>query len=139
MKVVFAPAPGKVVVRKATIETDAYITKSGFILIEQSGLEQANYGIIEAIYEPFIDPNDDETTEPFFTVGDRVVFGKHSGITVQIGRERFLILRETEILTKLSVEEHLELERAVDIRLPADYAAVSQRTSAIRNFEDQNG
>lgn len=39
------------------------------------------------------------------TSGDRILFGKYSGAEVEINREKFIVLRETEVLAVLMEED----------------------------------
>jgi co-chaperonin GroES (HSP10) len=99
-RVIFEPGPGKVAVEP--IGGDKQLETSGIWLL---GGDRATLGIVIALYEPFTDPADGVETEPFFAIGDRVIFGKHSGVEVQFEKRRAIILKEAEILTKVREEE----------------------------------
>jgi co-chaperonin GroES (HSP10) len=102
--VLYKPMPGKIVVKVRTEET-----RSGLILLS----DPANSRIAEvvAIYEPFNLHLDqpDQMTEAYVQVGDLVIFGRHNGIEISVGRERVVVLKEAEILTKIEVIDTDEL------------------------------
>lgn len=142
MKVRFEPMPGKVVVRLIEEGNSVHLKESGLYLVSRTaGVDQANYGMVEETYEAFIDPADGAETEPFLKKGDHILFGKFSGITLRVGNERFLALRESEVLTKIIFEEEDDPGVPVEAAglLPADYDVVSATTKRIRQFEEQHG
>lgn len=101
MKHVLEPAPGKIVVKP-----DPPMSSSvGLVIVTD---RRGTVGEVVAVYEPFIKPEEaaegTETTA-FYVVGDRVIFGPHSGVEVTIDREKFVVLREMEILTKIIEQE----------------------------------
>lgn len=95
----FLPPPGKILVARVGDE------KIGSLYIPQSAAERSTLGRIVAVYEPFTDPDTDAFVEPFYRVGDLVIFGPHAGInfTARIGNKttKLTALVEKEILTKV--------------------------------------
>lgn len=103
--IAFRPMPGKIAVR---VDKDTLLTSGGLFLLRDPN--NSRVGEVVAIYDPFkLDVDDEEMTEPYVSVGDIVVFGKHNGVEVmvQIGGNRAscIILKETEILTKVELIE----------------------------------
>lgn len=96
------PMPGKVVV-KVLGERETY-GKAGLIIRPQTVLQPRTTGKVIAVYEPFIDYGDKEETSSYLTAGDIVVFGRHSGVEVEFGGDKVVILREQEILTRVKIE-----------------------------------
>lgn len=96
LKVKFRPMPGKIVVRVIG-ERDTY--GSGLILKPASRINPRTTAVVLFVYEPFLlDPANDKETESYVKVGDKIIFGLHSGIEVEYGAEKVIILREQEIL-----------------------------------------
>jgi co-chaperonin GroES (HSP10) len=99
-KVIFDPMPGKIVAKVRTTEQ-----QSGIILLSDPRFSRI--AEVVAVYEPFnlhID-RPDEMTEAYVKVGDLVIFGQHSGTEVSVGRDKVIVLKESEILTKIRMEE----------------------------------
>jgi co-chaperonin GroES (HSP10) len=96
--VLYKPMPGKIVAKLRVEEQ-----RSGLILLS----DPANSRIAEviAVYEPFNLHLDqpDQMTEAYVQVGDLVIFGRHNGVEVSVGRDRVVVLKESEILTKIEV------------------------------------
>lgn len=97
LKVKFRPMPGKIVCQVVG-ERDTY--GSGLILKPATRVNPRTTAKIIAVYEPFLlNPADDNSeTESYLKAGDTVIFGLHSGIEVEYGQEKVIILREQEIL-----------------------------------------
>lgn len=113
----FAPGPGKVAVEP---DTGEQLTSSGIWL---PGSERATIGTIIATYEPFFYPGEEEVTTAFYKIGDRVIFGKHSGVEVQYEKKKAIVLKEVEILTKV-IEEEVEDDSVSKAVLQAPTAKV---------------
>lgn len=92
----FRPMPGKIVC-KVIGERDTY--GAGLILKPATRINPRTTAEVLFVYEPFLlDPANDKETESYVKVGDKVIFGLHSGIEVEYGNEKVIILREQEIL-----------------------------------------
>lgn len=104
LKVKFRPMPGKIVCQVVG-ERDTY--GSGLILKPATRVNPRTTAKIVAVYEPFLlDPsNEDSETESYLKKGDTVIFGLHSGIEVEYGSEKVIILREQEILCIVEASE----------------------------------
>ena len=89
------PSPGKVIVRPSQEEQ-----KFGLLYLPQSDRRQSA-GEVIAVYKEFIDPDTGAEVHPFLQEGDWVIFGQHSGADVSYNRERYIILREQEILARV--------------------------------------
>lgn len=93
------PMPGRVVVQK---DQRSERVVNGIVLLTTG---QQSYGQVVAVYDPFTDPGDGAEVEPAVQVEDWVVFGQHAGVEIQFGgRERYTVLRETEILCHIDPE-----------------------------------
>lgn len=56
-------------------------------------------------YEAAADDQDDSPSGPLFQKGAVVVIGKYNGVEIQIGRRKFTVVRESDILLTLHEEE----------------------------------
>lgn len=98
----FKPMPGKIAIQRAE---GREFTESGLV-IPAAYRNKSQFGTVVAIYEPFIfNQQDMEETEAYVKVGDKVIFGQHSGVEVTVGGETVTILKEAEILTKFETHE----------------------------------
>jgi co-chaperonin GroES (HSP10) len=98
---VFEPMPGKIV---AQVVGERGVYGTGLIVKPSTVRNPRTTAIVIAIYEPFLlDQKDDRETEAFVKVGDTIIFGMHSGIEIEYGAEKVIILREQEILTKVKL------------------------------------
>jgi chaperonin GroES len=99
------PLNDRVVVRR--IETES--RSAGGIVIPGSAAEKPAQGEVLAAGPGAV--LDDGRTRPLSVkVGDRVLFGKYSGSEVNLGGEKLLVLRESEILAV--IEEQTDVEKA---------------------------
>jgi len=100
--IIFDPLPGKVVCELLANQLE---TGAGIILLRDPGTSRIAKVI--AAYEPFRYPEEEEVTEPAVKKGDYVIFGKHSGTEITVSfdghRKQAIVLKETEILTKVRV------------------------------------
>jgi co-chaperonin GroES (HSP10) len=103
----FKPMPGKIVVK--TVGESEFLDRSKLIFAPATRANPRTTGVIIAVYEAFT--IGEVETEPFLKVGDKVIFGMHSGIEIEYGREKVVILREQEILTIVEVEEDADIEQ----------------------------
>lgn len=108
-KVVWSPLPGKIVAQVIG-ESEYLINKNGVTLFAAPGaVYPRTTAKVIAVYDPYT-PNGDDRLESIVQVGDIVIFGRHSGIEIQYGREKVIVLKEVEILTKVSVTEDVPIE-----------------------------
>ena len=97
MAVNITPLHDRVLVRRLEEKE----TVKGGIIIPDSAREKPQEGEVVAVGEGR--KNDDGKRIPLdVKAGDRILFGKYSGSEVKIDNEEFLILKEDEILGKLS-------------------------------------
>ena len=96
-KTKFRPLHDRVVVRRIT----ALEKTKGGIIIPDSAQEKPSEGEIIAVGPGGRDENG-KLTPIGVKTGDRVLFGKYSGSEIKVDDEDYLILREDEILAKLS-------------------------------------
>lgn len=88
------PMPGKVIVRLDTSDKQV----GGLWLMRSA---RQSIGQIVAVYDDFDDPDTDAHVAPFLQLEDWVIFGQHSGVEVDFNREKYIILRESEILCRV--------------------------------------
>ena len=104
----FEPMPGKIVVQ-AVGESEFLVNKGkAIIFANPAGQRPRTTGIVIAVPEPWRQGEDEPELVTFLQVGDKVIFGAHSGVDVQLGRKKFIILREIEILTKVVGEGDIQ-------------------------------
>jgi chaperonin GroES len=87
------PLADRVIVKQSDAETK---TKSG-ILLPDSAKEKPTRGKVVAVGAGKLDDNG-KPMEIGLRVGDEVYYGKYSGTDVEVNGEKFVILRETDIL-----------------------------------------
>jgi co-chaperonin GroES (HSP10) len=92
--------PGKIV---AKVIGERGVYGSGIILKPATVRNPRTTAEVIAVYEPFLVNN--EETEAYVQVGDKIIFGMHSGIEIEYGTEKVIILREQEILTKVETDD----------------------------------
>jgi len=73
----------------------------GGIIIPDSAKEKPQEGEVVAVGAGKINEKGDRVALDVKT-GDRILFGKYSGAEIKVDDEEYLILREEEILAKLS-------------------------------------
>lgn len=78
------------------------VTASG-IVIPGSAAEKADQGTVLAV-GPGKRNNDGELIPIDIHVGDRVLFGKHSGQEVEIDKQKYLMLREDDVLAVITLK-----------------------------------
>lgn len=87
-------------------ETVADVTEGGIIKVE-SAKEKPMQGEVLAVGPGRIDPGIG-TVVPAVTVGDQVLFGRYSGIAVDLDGQAVLIMREEDVLGVLAPKEEKE-------------------------------
>ena len=76
-------------------------TTSGGIIIPDTAKEKPQEGEVIAVgHGRLLDNGDRQPID--VAVGDKILFGKYSGTEVEYGNEELLILREDDILAKVS-------------------------------------
>jgi co-chaperonin GroES (HSP10) len=103
------PMPGKIIVR-----LDQSDQQIGGIWIVRS--QRQAIGQIVAIYDEFDDPDTDSHVAPFLQLNDWVIFGQHSGVEVTFSRDKFIVLRESEILCRVIDPETVEDKKGVSAK-----------------------
>ena len=87
------PLNDRVVVRQLDAETT---TKSGIVLPD-AAKEKPTRGKVVAVGPGKLDDNG-KRTPPAVSEGETVVYGKYSGNEVEIDSEKFVLLRESDLL-----------------------------------------
>lgn len=91
---------GKIVVERLVEE------KIGMLYLPQSAASRSVLGRVVSVYDSFRDPHTAEDVEPFIQIGDAVIFGQNAGVEIdmRVGtlRKKFMVLREAEVLCKVS-------------------------------------
>jgi chaperonin GroES len=103
MKTVLEPLDDRVVVRRI----DESSEKIGTLFIPEMAREKPQTGEIVAAGPGRILENG-KRAPLTLGVGDRVFYGKYSGIEITIDAEQLLILRESEVLARFSQPENTE-------------------------------
>lgn len=95
-KYLLQPAPGRLAIKVEDVERQ---TKSGIVLLSDSHAPKPTVGTVVATSGEY--EQDGEDFEPLYRKGDIVVFGKYTGTSVQVDRDKFIILRENDVLARL--------------------------------------
>jgi chaperonin GroES len=96
------PLYDRVVVKRLAAET----TTKGGIVIPDKHAEKSTQGEVVAVGEGAL--LDNGQLRPLSVkVGDRVLFGQYSGSEVKVGDEKYLVIRESDIL---AVFENTEVQ-----------------------------
>lgn len=85
------PLDDKIVIKKVEIEET---TASGIVL-PSSAKEEPNIAEVVAIGKEILD---DEKRKDEIAVGDRVIFSKYAGTEIELEKEKFIILKYSDIL-----------------------------------------
>ena len=98
----FQPMPGKILVE---VDRSGWQQRSRLILLSNPAANKI--GQVTHIYEPFNLhlESEDRLTEAYVQVGDWVIFGKHSGTEITVEGVVRVVLKESEILTKVLFTE----------------------------------
>ena len=101
------PAPGRVVVK---VIQPSEISEHG-IIMSANNPQPPTSGEVIAVCDPY--ELDGDMYDPLWRVGDLVVFGQYVGTSVEIGRDRVMLIREKDIQGRLVPDKG---EDALDIR-----------------------
>src|SRR5271163_2841600 len=96
MSVNITPLHDRVLVRRL----DKKETAKGGIIIPDTAKEKPHEGEVMAVGAGKIEKG--KRVPPDVKVGDRILFGKYTGNDITIDDQEYLILREEEILAKVS-------------------------------------
>jgi co-chaperonin GroES (HSP10) len=108
-RVEWEPLPGKIIA-KVIGESEFLVNRNGVQLFSAPGaVYPRTTARVIAVYDPYT-PDGESSLEPIVKVDDIVIFGRHSGIEIQYGREKVIILKEVEILTKIKVLDDTPIE-----------------------------
>jgi co-chaperonin GroES (HSP10) len=101
-EVKWEPMPGKIICR---VVGDTETFGGGKIFKPVTHRQPRTTAEVIAVYEPFLldNANEKSETSAYVEVGDIVLFGMHSGIEIEYGDQKVIILREQEILTKVKL------------------------------------
>ena len=87
------PLHDRIVVQRLEQETK---TASGIVIPDQAA-EKPDQGVVKAVGNGKV--GDDGKVRPLdVKVGDKVLFGKYSGQTVQVGDDELLVMREDDVM-----------------------------------------
>ena len=96
MSVQIAPLHDRVLVRRLEEKE----TAKGGIIIPDTAKEKPQEGEVIAVGAGKIEKG--KRVPPEVKAGDRILFGKYTGNDITLGGQEYLILREEDILAKLS-------------------------------------
>ena len=88
------PLADRVIVKQSVAEEK---TKSG-ILLPDSAKEKPTQGKVISVGPGKVDENSGKRHEVGVKVGETVYYGKYSGTDVEVDGEKFVILRESDLL-----------------------------------------
>lgn len=89
------PTPGRVAVEVQTREG-----KYGSLFIPVTAApDRPTIGRVCAVCDGY--NADGEDYDPIFKVGDILVFGRYTGVEIEVGRKRIIVLRENDVLATL--------------------------------------
>lgn len=94
------PASGRVAVKLKDIERT---TKSGITLISDASAPKPSVGTVAAVCKEY--ELEGEDYEPLYPIGSIVIFGKYTGTRLQVGRDTYIVMRESDILAELVASE----------------------------------
>ena len=92
-----SPLGDRVVIKKSSREE---VTKSGIILPD-TAKEKPQEGTIEAVGPGRLN-EDGKRVALEVKVGDKVLYAKYAGTEIKLDGEEYLILRESDVMAKLS-------------------------------------
>src|ERR687891_984904 len=96
-KVNFVPIADRIVI--LTLEREQ--TTKGGIYLPDTAKERPQEGEVIAVGPGRV--SDDGTRIPMeLTVGDRVIYSKYAGVEYKDGEDEYLILRDSDVLVKIS-------------------------------------
>lgn len=90
------PLRNQVIVKKVEVEEK---TASG-LWIPEEAQKRAQEGIITAIGPGIVLANG-KIVPIAFDIGDKVIFGKYSGVEVEVGEEKYFIIKESDLYAKV--------------------------------------
>lgn len=100
------PTLGNVLVRP---QTEEQVTASGLHLVSYSHIEKETHvAEVVEVCEPYTAAASDRSimqAGPVFPVGTLVVIGKYNGREVKIDRDKFILLRESDVLATLELRD----------------------------------
>lgn len=99
-KTIIKPGPGKIAIKVISNEYRA----AGNLWVPDSVTNDGHLGIVEAICDDYM-TEDGRRIKPDYKVGQTVVFGKYAGTEIRIERDTYIVLRESDILGEVTVEE----------------------------------
>ena len=112
---ILEPAAGRVVIRTTRMEDE--ITSAGLIIPARSN-DRPTVGKVVASCAEY--EQDGEDYDPLYKPGEIVIFGKWTGTEIEVGRDKFLLIRETDILARL-------VESDSDAAVPITKVKISPR------------
>lgn len=122
-KIVWKPLPGKIIAKKIENDRETF-AKGGMIIRPATSVQPRTTAEVLAVFETYLE-TDGQEYEPYCKVGDIVIFGKHGGIEIQFGDETVICLRETEILTRVEVDDPTQISL-----VPGEFDSLHEETPA---------
>lgn len=94
------PTAGRILIKLVTL---ANKTASGLWIPDSAQPDRPSTGIVHEVFDPYYE--DGLLQECDFKVGDKVMFGQHSGTKFRVGRhkdaEDFILMREVDVMATL--------------------------------------
>lgn len=100
------PSYGRLLVK--LFERDSR-TAAGLYLPDTAAKDRATTGTVVAIPERMAEEAEElekegRDVEPYFKVGDVLIFGRYTGTEIKVGDDSYIILGESNVLAKLQVK-----------------------------------
>lgn len=96
------PGPAKVTIRVLPESEEYRVPGSTKTLwIPRPNTHEGYLGTIHEEAQPYFDQNTGHAYEAIYKQGDIVLVGKFTGAPIELGRESFLVCRESDVVAKL--------------------------------------
>lgn len=106
------PSSGRVAVKLKDIERT---TKSGIVLLSDASAPKPSVGTVAAVCKEY--ELEGEDYEPLYPIGSIVIFGKYTGTRLSVGRDTYIVMRESDILAELVASEGTEIVSSTKVKV----------------------
>lgn len=104
-KVLIRPGPGRIAIIPVDSSQEHQVQGTSISLwIPQSSTHEGQIGRVVATCDPY-QSDAGVTFSPNYDVGNLVIIGKFTGTRLNIGRETYTILHESDVLASIEVED----------------------------------
>lgn len=119
------PGPAKITIRVLP-ESEEYRVPgtSKTLWIPRPATHEGYLGTVHEEAQPYFDQNSGDTYEAIYKKGEIVLVGKFTGAPIEIGRDSFLVCRESDVVAKLvpisATEELPPVSASASVKHPLD-------------------